>query len=124
MYVHYRLNFDFFLRIELFVRLCYPLCMLPSFLTKYFWDTDATKLDMKKNEPYIIERILEYGDERAIHWMNQSIDKRRILHMLEQSRALSPKSAFFWAAALGVPKRRITCLRTPSRERRLKHWIW
>lgn len=98
--------------------------MLPLFLHRYFWDTDAKKLDAKKNAPYIIERILEYGDEQAIHWLRLHVNKEHIIRILERSRALSPKSAFFWAAVFGLSKKGVLCLRTPSRRTRLKHWIW
>ena len=98
--------------------------MLPLFLHKYFWDTDVTKVSIKKNASYIIERILEYGDEGAIRWLNNSLDKSDILRTLEHSRVLSPRSAFFWAAVFGVSEKKILCLRTPSRQRRLQHSIW
>lgn len=51
MYMRYR-----FICFDLFLFLCYTLLMLPTFLHKYFWDTDASKLDAKK-----MSRILSSG---------------------------------------------------------------
>jgi len=39
---------------------------LPEFLKKYFWDVDFSKLDKEAYSQFIIERILEYGDQKAI----------------------------------------------------------
>jgi hypothetical protein len=42
---------------------------IPEFLKKYFWDVEFNKIDLKKNRVYILKRILEFGDEKAVAWM-------------------------------------------------------
>ena len=42
---------------------------LPLFLKKYFWDVDFLKLNRNSHSQFIIERVLEYGDERAVKWL-------------------------------------------------------
>lgn len=74
--------------------------MIPSFLHKYFWDVEAEKLDSKKRSPFIIERILEYGDIQAVRWMHELYAKEEIIAVVKQSRALTRKSAHFWALFL------------------------
>jgi hypothetical protein len=42
---------------------------LPKALHRYFWDVDAKRLNIRKYRQFIIERILEFGDEKAIRWV-------------------------------------------------------
>jgi succinate dehydrogenase flavin-adding protein (antitoxin of CptAB toxin-antitoxin module) len=65
-------------------------------LKKYFWDTDFNKLDIEKNKKYILERILEMGDEKAVKWMLNNFSKGDLLKVVKTSRQLSPKSRNFW----------------------------
>ena len=50
---------------------------LPSFLQKYFWDVDFSKVDKKTHSQFIVERILEFGDQKSVKWMinNFSLDE-------------------------------------------------
>ena len=96
--------------------------MLPSFLQKYFWDTDAKKLDVKKNDPYIIKRILEYGDRDAVQWMMHQYERESIVNVLKRSRALSQKSASFWKFFLRVAKSQVLCLSKQFRTRSRAIW--
>ena len=112
----------FFCLVEFFAELCYIVLMLPSFLNKYFWDTDAKNLDVKKNEPYVIERLLEYGDRDAAAWMMRHYERTAIMNILMRSRALSLKSASFWGFLLRVPKSRIVCLSKQFRMRSRAIW--
>ncbi len=111
-----------FYRVESFAGSCYAILMIPAFLHKYFWDTDAKKLDVKKSAPYIIERILEYGDRDAAQWMIQIYEREAVVQVLRRSRALSLKSASFWGFLLKVPKSRIVCLSKQFRTRSRVIW--
>lgn len=97
---------------------------IPSYVKKYFWDADIAKTDLKKRAPYVIERILEYGDDRAFKWLKQNVRRELIKKTLISTRALSPQSANFWALVFGVPKNKVLCLKKQFLARRLKHWIW
>jgi hypothetical protein len=48
---------------------------LPRFLKKYFWNVDFLKLDRKTHSQFIIERILEYGDEKTVKRQRASLWK-------------------------------------------------
>lgn len=84
---------------------------LPSYLKKYFWDADFTQLDYERYPRYVLERILELGDEKAVRWMIHNFPQTQIIEALSQSRNLSPKSANFWSLLFQVPPERIRCLR-------------
>lgn len=42
---------------------------IPEFLRVLFWDTDPASMDLWNHKKFIIERILEFGDEDAYRWM-------------------------------------------------------
>lgn len=83
--------------------------MIPQFLHKHFWEVDASKADIQKRAHYIIERLLEYGDVDAVKWMVRTYPKKTIIEVLKTSRALSKKSANYWALVFDVPKSEILC---------------
>lgn len=62
-------------------------------IAKYSWDTDFNKLDSKRDKKYIIERILETGDESAVHELFSIYSTGEIREALRENRHLSPKSA-------------------------------
>ncbi len=73
--------------------------MIDSAIKKYFWDTDISKLDLAEHKTYIIERILDIGDDDAVRWLKQFYPKEDILAVALHSKRLSPKSKNFWQLA-------------------------
>ena len=65
-------------------------------LEKYFWDVNFKNLDVKAHKKYILERILEMGDEQAVKWMEKNFSKEDTLEVLKKSRQISPNSRNFW----------------------------
>lgn len=95
---------------------------LPSFLKKYFWDTDFNSLSIKKHSSYLITRLLEYGDEKALSWMFKNINRKKIETTVIESRELSQKSANFWGLVLNLNKTRIQCLKKSYQKIQSSHW--
>lgn len=71
--------------------------IIPSGL---FWDTDAAGLDLQQNKDYIIERVLELGDEKAVSWLVSRYRRSEIKKVLAASRRISRKSANYWSLVL------------------------
>lgn len=94
----------------------------PQFLKQYFWDIDFEKLDVDNYPIYVITRILNYGNEEAILWMNKQFSKEQQIKALCTMRDISPRSANFWAIVLGVPKRKIKCLQKRYLAIRKQFW--
>jgi len=97
---------------------------LPEFLRPLFWDVDFDRLRVPGHERYIIERILELGDDAAVRWMFRRFSQDQIVQTLRRSRSLSRKSAPFWADILNVPRKRIRCLSKRSLRRFGPIWPW
>lgn len=95
---------------------------LPKFLKKYFWDVDFETINLQKESYFIIERILEEGDKKAIKWMLQTFSKDLIQAVLQKSRRLSKKSANFWAVIFNIPKNKILCLKKSFQKKQKIVW--
>ncbi|HCS49953.1 MAG TPA: hypothetical protein DIW61_17580 [Candidatus Aminicenantes bacterium] len=65
-----------------------------------FWDTDSSRLDLQQNKEYIIERVLELGDEKAVSWLVSRYPRSEIKKVLAASRRISRKSANYWSLVL------------------------
>ena len=77
--------------------------MIPAELGRFFWDVDPAGLDPFRHKSYIIERILEFGDEKATRWLLDTFSRDDIAAILESSRSLSIKSRDFWRLRLAGP---------------------
>ncbi len=97
---------------------------LPEFLRPLFWDVDFDRLRVPGHERYIIERILELGDDAAVRWMFRRFSQDQIVQTLRRSRSLSRKSALFWADILNVPRKSIRCLSKRSLRPFGPIWPW
>jgi len=69
---------------------------IPLRFKKYFWDTDIEKIDLKKHQKYVIERLLELGNPQAYRWLINNFQKDEINRVVAKSRQLSQKTRNFW----------------------------
>lgn len=96
--------------------------VLPRFLKKYFWDVDPDQIEIKKQAPDVIGRILEYGDQKAIDWVRKNFRKKEIADCLFRFRFVSPRSANFWAVIYNLPREKIPCLKKHYLKIQRRHW--
>ena len=95
---------------------------LPKFLHRYFWDIEAKKLNPQKRPQYVIQRLLEMGDQKAIRWLRKNFSKAQIVTTLRERRGFSTRAANFWSAFYKIPRQKIKSLQVISR--RGPHPIW
>lgn len=69
-------------------------------LRALLWDTDWSKVDPEKHKKFIIERILELGDQNAVDWLFSTYSNQEIERVLKASRNISIKSANYWSIVL------------------------
>lgn len=69
--------------------------VIPPYVTKYFWGDNIDELSLEKNQKYIIQTLLEIGDQQAIKWLLLTINRDGIKQLLSTIQ-LSKKSANFW----------------------------
>ncbi|MFQ6113327.1 MAG: hypothetical protein ACE5NG_04455 [bacterium] len=95
---------------------------LPEFLSKYFWDVEFEKIDLQERRVFILRRILEYGDEKAVAWMWKNFKKSEIKNAVTNFRGYSQKSANFWAVILNIKKENVKCLNRSFQEMQKQFW--
>jgi len=95
---------------------------LPQFLKKYFWDVNFSKLNEEIYTSFIVERILEEGDEKATRWMRDNFDLEQIKNVLYNSKNLSPKSANYWQLIFNLKRDKILCLRKSFQKKQRLIW--
>lgn len=93
-----------------------------QFLKKYFWDVDFLKLDKKNHSHFIIERILEYGDRRAIKWLKNNFRLNEIKKVIYESKNISLRSANFWQFIFNLKRDKILCFRKSFRKKQKLIW--
>lgn len=62
-------------------------------LRPLFWDANIQTLDTAKHKTYIIERVLEFGDEAAYRWLFNTYANTDIIAVTKSSRRLSRPTA-------------------------------
>jgi hypothetical protein len=86
---------------------------VPPKFHRYLWDVDLTQLDPIKHQTFIIERFLEYGDEAALKWLQQTYSKEDIIQILKSSRKISVKTGNFYAILYQLDPTELTCIQQP-----------
>ncbi len=99
-----------------------PLTALPESLYQFFWDVDPQKIDTYKNGSYVINRLLDKGDEQAVRWVLKNYSKEDIADTFKIKRDFSPKTATFWSLYLGIPKEKMKCFQKPFYQLRRQLW--
>ena len=82
---------------------------LPQFLHKYFWDVQTESLDVKKNSFYIMERLMDRGDLKALKWLFECYSKKDLKKVFMKSRNISKFSRAFWAGYLKIYPLKTLC---------------
>jgi hypothetical protein len=90
------------------------LASLPAALRPLFWDANIEALDTKRHKTYIIERLLEFGDEGAYRWLFGTYTSREISAVVKNSRRLSRPTAIMMANFYNLPEGEVRCLQKPS----------
>ncbi|RJQ54704.1 MAG: hypothetical protein C4530_16855 [Desulfobacteraceae bacterium] len=74
----------------------------------FFWDAD--EIDPRKHAPYVISRILDFGDFEEVFVLRNLYSDEDIEQVIRTRRNLSPRTGKFWAIKFGIPLHEVTCL--------------
>lgn len=69
-----------------------------KFRQELFWDVDPKKIDPKKHATYIIERILDFGNDKEAQWAYHYYSHQLINKIAKKSRVLSAITRPLWIA--------------------------
>src|SRR3990167_3273119 len=95
---------------------------LPSNFYRYFWDIDMRNLNPQDKPLFVIQRLLDKGDNDGVSWVLDNFDKDTIKKAFRTLRDFNPKVGYFWKLFLNIPEREILCLQKPYQARRKSHW--
>lgn len=70
------------------------------FRQSLFWDVDPKKINPKKHARYIIERVLDFGNDSEVKWMWQSYPRPLLKNVVSHSRVLRPETKKLWSLIL------------------------
>lgn len=73
---------------------------LPPSFRKYFWDCCFEDLSMERHDLFIAARILNFGDWKAVSWLNAHGGRSLIRKTVKNRRDLSAKTINFWNVML------------------------
>ncbi len=95
---------------------------LPKKFFKFFWDINAAKLDTARYPEYVIERLLNLGDLKAVKWLWETFNREKIIEVIKTSRQINPKTANFFTKFLNLNPKEVFCLQRASQNRSGTIW--
>jgi hypothetical protein len=69
--------------------------LLPSQVQQYFWGDDLHELSWQKHKKYIVQTLLDKGNEQSLKWLFTQTTHDEVKQLLP-SLKLTPKSDNFW----------------------------
>lgn len=66
------------------------------FRQSLFWDVDPKTIDPKRHAEYVIERILDFGNDAEVRWMWNFYSHRLIRNVVNNSRVLHNQTRALW----------------------------
>jgi len=77
---------------------------LPDFVARLLWDVDPAAVDLERDAPLVLERVMSRGSWEAMKWLRARYSRDRIADYLvrQGARRLSPRDVAYWAAICEV----------------------
>ena len=74
--------------------------LLPEKFKKYFWEYRGVALNMKEDAMLVTERILNFGNDEAVHWLLNNVTIDFLKKVVLKSRKLDKKTLNYWKVRL------------------------
>lgn len=68
------------------------------FRQSLFWDVDPKTIDPQRHARYVIERVLDFGNDKEARWLYHAYPHSLISEVVRRSRVLHPQSKILWKA--------------------------
>ena len=95
---------------------------IESFSEYLFWDVNRDDVDPEKNAPFLVQRVLEYGQLSDWDLLNALYGLDKITEITKNLRSLDPRALSFISVISSIPKEQFRCYTTRQSSR--KHWIY
>lgn len=67
-----------------------------KFRQELFWDVNPKSIHPQRHARYIIERILDFGNDKEVRWMVQYYPRELIADVVKRSRVLHAQTRSLW----------------------------
>jgi len=71
-----------------------------KFRQALFWDVNPGKIEPQKNAQYVIERVLDFGNDKEVKWLWNFYGKSALEKTVRSSRILQPRTKTLWKLIL------------------------
>lgn len=88
--------------------------MLNKLNKNLFWDINFKELDYKKNVDFIIERVLNFGDEKDFYILKKNYSLKKIKNIAKKSNYSNKKTINFWSLIFNIPLKSFLCIKKLS----------
>lgn len=85
---------------------------IQGFSDYIFWDADRDSLDPEVNAPYIVRRVLEYGQIEDWKLLLNFYGLKQIAEISTQLRTLEPRALSFISTISNTPLDQFRCFNT------------
>lgn len=77
---------------------------LPPFVERLLWDVDPASIDLDRDAPLVLERVMSRGSWEAMKWLRATYPQAKLASFVrsEGVRRLSPRDRAYWALVCGV----------------------
>ncbi|MBU3942811.1 hypothetical protein KKA24_02405 [Patescibacteria group bacterium] len=82
-----------------------------------FWDVDYKNLDYKKNTSFIIERVLNYGNEKDYQEIKKVYGLSKIKRVAKEINYINRKNINFWSIIFDIPLKSFKCTKKFSNKK-------
>jgi len=82
---------------------------IESFSQHLFWDVNRQDIDLEKNAPYVVQRVLEYGLLPDWQLLRSYYGIERIAQIAMKLRSLEPKALSFISTLSHTDKTQYRC---------------
>jgi len=83
-----------------------------AFSDYLFWDVAKNSIDLEKNAPYVIQRVLEYGQLNDWRLLVSRYGTPKIASISKMLRTLDSRALSFISAVSSTPKTEFRCYTT------------
>lgn len=82
---------------------------VPAEFEPFFWDVHLKEIDLEKNKRFVIERLLNEGDQHTLKWLFITYSIEEIRTTVCQSRALTLKTRIYWKEFFQLKEEEMRC---------------
>ena len=85
---------------------------IQRFSDQLFWDVDRVSVDMETHAPFVVRRVLEYGNLEDWNLLLSFFGKESVVEVCKRLRSLEPRALAFVCTVLDTPKEEFRCYNT------------